>query len=236
MNYNKLQPEANALAEKVFRDGLDCYTQTNCQVTLTDKGYRIYRPPNLVHDSSTIHNMWGGLILRPFTADANFLVKGRTYIVMFHVSGQSTDQFTDVYWSNNAGWSGGGYGLTTEISNASIVNIPANFEGEAEFSYKFTVSGDIWKTCTASYSSFVAGTSYNCYRDLKVGFGYRNTGELGTDLYITNFRCYDITEPTNLISVQKTGTILSGEFTEGDESQTKFFSGGEILSNEFIEY
>lgn len=236
MSYNKFTPQNNALAEKVFRDGLSSYTQSNCQVTLTNKGYRIYRPPNLVHNSSTMHNMWGGLILQPFTADSNFLIKGHTYIVLLHVSGQSTDYFTDVYWSNQAGWSGGGYGLTTETSNVSLINIPSNFEGEADFSYKFTVSGDIWKTCTTSYSSFVAGTSYNCYRDLKIGFGYRDTGALGTDLYITNLRCYDITEPDNSISFEKSGIVLASNFVEGDQSDPKLYSSAEIQMNEFIEY
>ena len=238
MSYNKFEPQANALAERVFRDGLSSYTQSNCQVTLTDKGYRIYRPPNTNYSSSdsSTRTMWGGFLIQPFTADSNFLIKGHTYIVLLHVSGQSTNAMTSVYWSNNAGWSGGSYGLTTEISNATLVTTPANFKGEFEFTYKFTVTGDIWKTCTKSYSSFVAGTSYNCYRDLKVGFDYWSTGELGTDLYITNLRCYDITEPTNVISVQKSGIVLAGEFTESDQSQTKFLSGGEILSNEFIEY
>lgn len=124
MSYNKFTPQGNALAEKVFRDGLDRYTQTNCQVTLTDKGYRIYRPPNLVHDSSTMHNMWGGLIIRPFTVDSNFFVKGNTYIVMFHVSGQSSNAMSDVYINNNAGWGGAGYGLTTELSDVSIITTP----------------------------------------------------------------------------------------------------------------
>ena len=36
-----------ALLDKSYRDGLDNYTQANCQVTLTDNGFRIYRPPNL---------------------------------------------------------------------------------------------------------------------------------------------------------------------------------------------
>lgn len=236
MSYNKFTPQGNALAEKVFRDGLDRAIQANCQITLTEKGYRIYRPPNLVHNSSTMHNMWGGLIIRPFVTDANFYIKGHTYIVMFHVSGQSSNAMTNILISNNAGWSGANYGLTTELSDVSIITTPNDFQGEFDFSYKFTVSGDIWKTCTKSYSSFVAGTSYNCYRDLKVGFGYTDTGALGTDLYITNLRCYDITESDNSISIQKSGIVLSSNFSESNQSQVKIFSGSEILSNEFIEY
>lgn len=235
MSYNKFTPQGNALAEKVFRDGLSAYTQSNCQITLTDKGYRIYRPPNY-NPTNNGNTMWGGLIIKPFTADPNFLIKGKTYIVLLHISGQSTDAFTDVYWSNQAGWGGGSYGLTTEISNASIVNIPSNFQGEADFSYKFTVSGDIWKTCTKSYSSFVEGTSYNCYRDLKVGFSYRDTGTLGTDIYITNLRCYDITEPDNSTSIEKSGIVLASEFVEGEQSKPCIYSSAEIQMNEFIEY
>ena len=235
MSYNKFTPQNNALVEKVFRDGLSSYTQTNCQVTLTDKGYRIYRPPNY-NPTNNGNTMWGGLIIRPFTVDPNFLIKNHTYIVLLHVEGQSSNTFADVYWSNNAGWGGSAYGLTTELSNVAIDKIPSNFQGEYDFSYKFTVAGDVWKECTKSYSNFVAGTSYNCYRDMKVGFTYTDTGALGTDLYITNLRCYDITTADNVINFAKTGIITASEYVEGAINNAKLHTSGEVQMYDFIEY
>lgn len=232
---NKLTPLNEALAERKFEKGLSSYTQSNCQVTLTEKGYRIYRPPNLTVANNG-NTMWGGLVLRPWTNDSNFLIKGHTYIMMFHVKGQSSNNATDIYWTNNCGW--GGHGLDPAPTNVYIDNIGENFNGEKEVVYKFTVSDDIMKTCTSSYSSFVEGTQYNSYRDFKFGFGYTSTGTLGTDLYVTNLRLYDITNSNNVIDVTKAGIVTGCEFVESTtplNGKANFFSSGEILTQNFIE-
>lgn len=234
---NKFTKLNDACASKQFVNGLSRYTQANCQVTLTDKGYRIYRPPNITYSSSdsSTKTMWGGLLLQPFTDDSNFLVQGHTYIMLFHVEGQSSNDATDKYWSNNAGWSGGSYGLSTSPTNVVSNTIGTNFQGEKDIYYKFTVADAIFKTCTTSYSSFTAGTSYNCYRDFKWGFAYQSTGSLGTDLYITNFRMYDITTLNNDITFNKTGVINASEFVENNIIP-QMNSGLELAVREFIEY
>lgn len=237
MSINKLMATNNALATKTWGNGLHSYTQSNCQVTLTDKGLRIYRPPNLT-PSANGNTMWGGLILQPFEIDSNFLVKGRTYILLFHVKGKTSGAVTDVYWSNEAGWSGASRGLGTNPTNVSTnqSSFGANFNGDGDFYYRFTVSDDVWKTCTKSYSSFVAGTSYNTYRDFKFGFTYADTGAWGTDLYITNFRCYDITSAsTDTVRVEKSGIVMAQNLSESDNSQARFAAYGEIQSSNFIE-
>ena len=38
------------------------------------------------------------------------------------------------------------------------------------------------------------GNTYLSYNHFGVGFDYRSTGALGTDLYIRNFQMYDITD------------------------------------------
>lgn len=231
---NLLQAIENARARKTFASGLGSYTQANCQVTLTDNGLRIYRPPNLIHDSSTMHNMWGGMKLVPYNiANKDVLIQGHTYIVKFHVRGQSTNAATTVGFTNNMGWSGGG--LVPAPSNVSYQYTPANFNGEMDCFYKFTCNDSIWKTCTTSYSSFVAGTSYQSYRDFQFGFNYNNTGALGTDLYITNIRMYDLTNGGQNISVLKNGIIKSIMNENSDYKTAKFSKDGDIISNEFYE-
>lgn len=186
--------------------------------------------------------MWGGLIIQPFADDSNFLVQGHTYILMFHVKGKSSNNATHHYWSNNAGWSGASRGLGTNPTNVSYEELGANFEGEKDIYYKFTVSDAIMKTCTQSYSTFVEGNTYNTYRDFKWGFDYTDTGKLGTDLYLTSFRCYDITSPDNIVSFTKSGIVTAAEFVETstpigtDSNPMQIFSSGEILSHDFIEY
>jgi hypothetical protein len=236
---NKLFKLDMALGDKTFKWGLASYTQSNCQVTLTDDGFRIYRPPNLTQ-SNDGNTMYGGLVMRPFTNgpdadDSNFLIKNHTYIFLCHIRGQSSSAFTScIMITNNAGWSGANYGLTTELSGVSNNNIPSNFNGELDLYYKFTVAGDIWKVCTQSYSSFVQGTSYNCYRDWMLGFGYGNTGTLGTDLYLTRFRCYDITNGSELFNMNKNGTLNLNWITEQNPI-TRITSAKEILTNEIYE-
>lgn len=242
MSENKLDKINAAIFQKQFVNGLASHTQSNCQVTLTDDGYRIYRPPNVTYSSSdsSTRTMWGGLVIRPFTDDDNFLIQGHTYILMFHVKGQSSNN-CDNYWSNNAGWTGKNYGLTTSPTNVSYNEIGTNFQGEKDIYYKFTVNDSINKTCTTSYSSFVEGNTYNCYRDFKWGFVYDNTGPLGTDIYLTNFRMYDITQPDNEVKFFKTGIIAGSEFVETSSSVSlsspmQIYSSGEILTHDFIEY
>jgi len=89
------------------------------------------------------------------------------------------------------GWSGGG----VQPSPTTIVNegIPADFNGEKDCFYIFKITDAISKPCTTTYSAYVAGTTYLSYRHLTFGWGYTSTGTLGTDLYLTNFRLYDIT-------------------------------------------
>lgn len=238
MAVNKFQKLNDAMLARTFTSGLNRIEQANCKCTLTDNGFRIYRPPNVTYNSSdtATRTMWGGLIIQPFADDSNFLIKGHSYIMLFHVSGKSSNDATHRFWSNNAGWSGGSYGLTTSPTNVVSNTIGANFQGEKDIYYKFTVSDDIMKTCTASYSSFTQGTKYNCYRDFKWGFDYMSTGALGTDLYITNFRCYDITNNDfNETQIYKTGVLESDLFVENNITP-QVYKYSEVAVNEFIEW
>lgn len=201
----------NAIKDKVYQDGLNSYTQSNCKVTLTDKGFRIYRPPNL---SPTVdgNTMWGGLKVQLFKIDSNILKKGHKYRISFIVTGQSSNGAERIYFSNNMGWSGTSRGLTC-VSASKYNSLESNFKGSKEIYAVFDITDDIWKVCTSSYSSFVEGEYYNCYRDLCWGFEYKDTGELGTDLYVTNFKVVDITEDESTL-IKDSGVVKSSHISE----------------------
>ena len=178
--------------------------------------------------------MWGGLVLKPFSIADNILQKGHRYVIMFHVKGKSSNSVSDVSWSNNVGWSGGGLNPSPTI-NRNTMNLPANFSGETDVIYDFTINDDIYKVCTTSYSSFVAGNTYLSYNGFKFGFQYTNTGAWGTDLYITNIRMYDITNYTSSVNLAKSGTLSISALNEID-GNARINKYSEALSGGFIEY
>lgn len=214
---------------KQFGNGLSRYIQDHCQVTLTDDGYRIYRTPNLVY-STAGSVMWGGLVLNPVASGVCTFIKGHTYILTFHVKGKSSNGASDCGWSNQVGWGGGG--LTPAPSNVESYNpVGSNFDGEGDFWYKWTMNDDLYKVCTSSYSGFVAGNTYLSYNGFKFGFGYWDTGSMGTDLYITNIRMYDITDNPSF-EISKNG-IIEGQVIEGDS--IKIMKTKDLITNNFIE-
>ena len=222
-----------------FTNGLNRYTQSNCQVTLTDQGYHIYRPPNLTtaNDGNT---MWGGLKLvnqktdtiaaYDSNRDNNWgLQKGHTYFAAFHAKGKSSNS-TSWGWANNMGWSGGGVNASpTIITN---IGIPSDFQGEKDCIFIFTINDDIAKNCTSAYSSYVANTTYLSYRHLTFGWGYSSTGTLGTDLYLTDLRLYDITN--YMAKITKQGQAKFYDFVE-QLNKAQIRRKSEFLSSNFIE-
>ena len=217
-------------------NGLTSFAQANCQVTLTDDGYRIYRTPNIVYDSTKWGggtSSWGGFKWQPFAYSADLIQKDHSYVIMFHVHGFTDNAMSEspLVWQNNMGWSG--RGLNPAPTNESRHTVPANFNGDMECYYAFTVSDDIYKTCTTSYASYVAGTKYLSYRDFCAGFGYSSTGTNGTDIYITNFRMYDVTGWTDdKVQMLKNGTLealsVSEDDSLGNDSPVAIYKDGNV--------
>ena len=229
---NLLELTEYSLRKKEWNYGLSSYTQSNCSCTLTDNGYRIYRTPN-VNPTDNGQTMWGGLVINPFNIRDNILQKGHRYVIMFHVKGKSSNSVVEVYWSNNVGWGGGGLDPNPVI-NRNTMNLPANFNGETDVLYDFTINDDIYKVCTSSYSSFVAGNTYLSYNGFKFGFEYIDTGAWGTDLYITNIRMYDITNYTSSVNLAKSGILNISALNEID-GNARINKYSEALSEGFIE-
>ena len=222
-----------ARCRKVFEDGLSRYQQNHCQETLTDDGYRIYRTPNLIYpDAGTV--MWGGFVLD--NTDNRFqFQKGHTYVLQFEIKGKTSNSVPDIYWTNYVGWGGGETQCSpSNISYANPVTADYNSNEWKTFTYKWTINDDVWKLCTSSYQSFVAGNYYVSYKGFKYGFSYTNTGSLGTDLYIKNIRMYDVTTNTP-IEVKKTGIIEAVGFVEEDIPSAEFTKGGTSVSKGILE-
>lgn len=228
---NLILPVNQAIADKKFANGLIYYSQPKCEVTLTNDGYRIYRPANSNGTTQDTNPVWGGLKVN--INDCYNLQKGHTYIIKFHVKGKSSNAPTTIGFSNRMGWGGGG--LNPAPSNVSYRYTPANFNGEMECYYKFTINDDIYKTCTSSYSNFVAGQEYLSYKDFQFGFVYQDTGELGTDLYITNLRMYDITDSETKLNLTKQNINSCSMCEYGSNVNAQIYNDGDLQSNNFYE-
>lgn len=223
-----------------FTNGLSRYTQANCQVTLTDQGYRIYRPPNLT-TANNGNTMFGGLklvnqsndMVSPYNATRDNiwqLQKGHTYIIAFHAKGQSSNPTNYMSFNNNMGWGVGGVSPKPTVITSSA--IPTNFNGEKECYYIFTITDEIVKTSNDARANYDGSSDYLSYRHFTFGWTYSDTGTLGTDLYLTNFRLYDITNYTAKITRQ--GQIKFTDFIEQlDKAQIR--RNSEFLSSNFIE-
>ena len=225
---NLLSRTEMALLNKTWGNGLQNYTQSNCQCTLTDQGMRIYRPPNLTYPDCG-NTIWGGLRIHPFELSDNILVKGHTYIIYFDVKGKTSNGLASFGWTNNMGWPGGG--LAPSPSNISYLGIGENFNGSKTIFYTWTINDDVRKVCTTAYSDFVVGQTYISYRDFQFGFTYASTGSMGTDIYISNIRMYDITS-INPVSIKKNGNAVVTSVVEG-YNPCSF--GNELHCNEIIE-
>ena len=223
-----------AVFNKNFTAYLSHYSQQYATQEITDDGVRLYRPANINTDEHG-QNMFGGLKIS--NVDNYFgLIKGHTYILKFHVKGKSSKGFV-CGWVNNFSWTGGGLNPTpsdvsrsANFSNDNLVNI------DSEFFYKWTINDEVHKVCTSSYSSFVEGQTYVSYKDFRFYQGYGDTGELGTDVYLSNFRLYDITDGENPVDITKKFTITADFYETGHDGQkAKIYKNNTVQSAQFIE-
>lgn len=227
-----------ALQMKKFANGLEGYVQQNCQVTVTDEGLRIYRPPNITHNSSdsSTNTMYGGMRLYFHSTEQGMLTKGHSYILLWDVKGKTSQKPVTPQWSNNMGWGGGG--LLPSPSNVTHKSIPHTEWQSSTYQtmyYCWTINDDVYKVCTSSYSGFVAGETYLSYKHFCFNFTYNNTGVLGTDLYIKNIRCYDV---TNLVEQDiTTEGILKCVAAREDitKDSADFWHSGECVATKIIE-
>lgn len=225
---NMLYKANIALFNGSFSDPLSCYTQTNNTSSIVNNKMRIYRPPNIAADTA----QWGGLKI----LGANLgLTKGHTYIIMIDITGISSAEISAPSWTNNMGWQGGGLvPAPTDVSYYNPIRTNFNTTIPVTMWYKWTINDEIYKVCTTSYSSFVAGNTYLSYNHFTFGFPYNATGTKGTELFLNNFRMYDITNTPNF-NVSKTGNLNCVDIGE-NYSKTSLRNGGFLETNQIYEY
>lgn len=232
--YNLFTPVEEARLSNSFKNGLNKYTQANMQVTLENGLYHVYSAPNLntTDDGKT---MWGGLrIDNTSITGSQILTQGHTYVIKFHVKGQCSRAPEKFRWSYNMGWEGDS-ALLAQPTNVTYNFVPNPFEGSMECFYKFTVSDSIYKTCSTTFSSFTAGNSYLSYHHFCFNYPYGNTGNLGVNLYLSDFRMYDLTNSTEKQRINKNSTVIATFMENDDYSKVSMTKDTEILSNEFYE-
>ena len=258
---NKAAAMNDAIFKKSFKNGVSSYTQTHCSVSMTDKGLRIYRTPNKTQ-SADGNVMYGGMKLQFLSlgktrtvsytntstnatetyTESDFFKTGRRYRISFHVSG-FTHNGANLGFTNNMGWGGGG--LNPSPSDAISLTVPSNFGisngtavgDEMDCFYEFTINDAVYKKCTSAYSSFKLGTIYPAYRDFQLQFNYGSTGTNGTELYITNIVCEDITDSDTHKNDPdgNTGTMNTLSVRESDYSSTNIqFSDSGVLDTQKI--
>jgi hypothetical protein len=259
-----------AIINKTFTNGISSFTQSNMQVTLTDDGVRLYRPPNLVHPTNG-NTMWGGLVL---LLPENLKTVGRSYVLRFKIKGQTSVNLYDNRFAFAVGWTDFGVGLTghsitrTTLQNLAGVTLPDYIQSLWKYTVNsnrlqnprwtlsmtagsntvqyvnkhpsalniingstllnnsffpngttvtsvtsnvgFTTSNNATQTGQAVLFS---NTQYDTYRELKFGFGYENTGVLGTDLYIKDLEIFDVTNG-EIRQIDSNGIIMYYDIDE----------------------
>ena len=239
---NLLENINYAVETKTFVTGIRTYTQADCQCTLTDNGFRIYRTPNKNYTGSSTQTMWGGLVLSPELAHSGCLQTSHSYVIVMDVMGRSSGAMSDLAINNLCGWSPSDSGLYPYPTDVVRLNpVTANFSSSTwqTLAEKWTIPSNdpIYKTCTRAYTSpYVVGNEYLSYKDFKFGYTYASTGEWGTDIYLKNIRMYDITNMKNM-DIKKTGVA---EYIAMIENESKMgnasvFSFGEVRADNFYE-
>ena len=190
---------------------------------MTNQGIRIYSAPN---DSYTNYDQWGGICISPM-AISECLFKGHHYRVSWHAKGQSSRSMSDIVFSSQIGW--GTSATNPSTTSNKLVTTPVNFQGEMDCFWDFTINDDIFKVCTnnGGNTSFTEGETYLSYAGLKLGFTYDNTGELGTDLYITNIQLHDLTSG-DVYKIEKNGIVKTTELVSGRRDSARLHSDGVI--------
>lgn len=177
----------------------------------TDNGCRIYRTPNItgVHNGSGTAN-WGGWRISFTTTDTpkSVLIKGHTYLFFCNVKGKSDSEGTNCGWAFNWGWDGDSALVPKPTSLYKDITIPKGNDIDKTLSWVFKIEDDIDKVCANAFTSgWVVGNTYQSYKYLHVGYNYTDTGDVGTDVYLSNFALYDITDVSTKIEYNKNGTI-----------------------------
>jgi hypothetical protein len=286
-----------AIINQTFTDGLSRFQQSNCQVTATADGVRIFRPANLFHPANG-NTMWGGMVL---LLPESLKTIGNNYILRFKIKGQTSVDLHDNRFAFAVGWTDFGVGLTghsiqrTTLRNLTETILPDYIEtlwkytvnsnrlqnprwtinvtagsNVAEYVNKHPSALNIINGSTLLNNSFFpngttvtsvtnnvgfttsnnatqtgqfvvfSSTQYDTYGELKFGFGYNNTGVLGTDLFIKDVEVFNVTSG-ELIKIDPNGILMYYDIdevtgTQNTNAKQEINNNGTLLINgEFSE-
>lgn len=238
---NLLDLAQKALTNKQWKDCLfNSSSQPKAVVTLTDYGLRVYREPNNTSTTSGSgegkQSNWGGFVLT--NTDNMFgLQNGHTYLIQVDVKGKSDRALSDYGWRHHVGWNYTNTGIAPAPTNTVLLNpITANFNTEEwqQLSYKFTISDSVYKVATTTYQYHTEGETYLAYYQFKFGWTYGTTGEIGTDVYFSNLRMFDVTSIPKEININKQGILDTFQLSENENvAFIDYYCGS--TSNQFIE-
>lgn len=238
---NLLDLAQRALINKQWKDCLfNSSYQPKAVVTLTDNGLRVYREPNNTSTTSGSgegkQSNWGGFVLTN-TNNMFGLQDGHTYLIQVDVKGKSDRTLSDYGWRHHVGWNYTNTGIAPAPTNTVLLNpITSNFNTEEwqQLSYKFTISDSVYKVATTTYQYHTEGETYLAYYQFKFGWTYGTTGEIGTDVYFSNLRMFDITFIPKEININKQGILDAFQLSENENvAFIDYYCGS--TSNQFIE-
>jgi hypothetical protein len=157
---------------KYEQTNIKVYTSKCSNVPGHSYSYFIYRPANLIYPDCG-NTTWGGIVVNL----PNSVKKPGTWKLRFKYRGHSTPNNMEVYFAYSVGWTSMGVGLYSP-AGTSISAFDTDEWQQFEFIYTITAA-DITQTGTDS-------NTYDCMRQMKIGFGYQSTDSIGTRVFVND--------------------------------------------------
>ena len=195
---------------------------------LIDGKVHLWRSPNNTNSGNSAGN-YTGFVVRNLK---DLLEKDHVYLFSFDIEG-----FNDSPENANAslvytiGWGGCG-GLKYYTVSSHL----AHFDGKEKLFFLYDLRGkELWQAATKTEGSIVAGTYYPIYNNFFFRFNYSQTGEKGTDVYISNISMQDITDNIN-VNIDKKYIINGCDFEENESLEKSIINkNNQIIVNKIIE-
>lgn len=176
---------------------------------------------------------------------SDFLLPGRRYRIKFTASGFSNNLSLQCGIDYNWGSPNATPHLSTNIVEEKSGIIPTNFgiseDGTTavgdvkECFYEFLVPAaedSLYRAASENYAStFIKGKIYSVFKTFHFNFSYDDSGEFGTDVYLSNFIMEDITNDVNsgTASIKSNG-IVETRFNEVNSNKCSISKANAILA------
>lgn len=196
--------------------GMQPWSQCTCSIINNTEIY-YHRNPNVI--VSTAGNVTA--IVSSLSIPNGMIKTNRKYKVCWKARGISDGLMQAPYLAFSASWTTNGVGL---VANNSVgdAGVPSNFN-ETQYQERSaildTTGWSPWQQAKNDYETIKTGDWFNCANKLAFTFNHTNTGTNGTDVYLTDFRLYDITDNPSA-GFDKKGKAIASEFVENNFKPT----------------